>query len=187
MSAATFQEHDCEESAVEYTSTTDKPYHYVGSGLGNVYLVGVKYWVCSVCKKQAANLPQLGRLLGSVARTLVEKASPLTGEQVRFLRKRTGKSSKEFAALVGVTPERYSGIESSNTPVSEGRDKLVRFIYRVFSGDKKLQEALVHVDQIEQWLLSLHKRGDGECILGTWLGARSRRWRVEEAALAQCA
>ena len=187
MNVTTIQAHDCEDSSVEHTSTADKPYHYVGSGLGNVYLVGVKYWVCAVCKQQAANIPQLGRLLGSIARTLVEKASPMTGEQVRFLRKRTGKSSKEFAALVGVTAERYSVIESSATPVSEGRDKLVRFVYRVFSGDKKLQEALVHMDKMEQWLLALHKRDDGECILGTWLGARSKRWRVEEATLAQCA
>ena len=184
----TFQDHDCEGSAVEYTSTPDKPYHYVGSGLGNVYLVGVKYWRCSVCRKQAADIPSLNQLLASIARTLVEKKSPLTGEQVRHLRKRLGKPSKEFAALVGVTPERYSAIESSETmPVAEGRDKLVRFIYRVFSRDRKLKDALADTQQIEQWLLALHDRGGSERIVGTWLGARARRWRVETAALAACA
>ena len=167
----TFQEHDCEESAVEYTSTPDKPYHYVGSGLGNVYLVGVKYWLCTACHKQAADIPSLNQLLASIARTLVEKTSPLTGEQVRYLRKRLDRPSKEFAALVGVTPERYSGIESSdNLPLSEGRDKLVRFIYRVMSQDRKLRDALAHTKQIEQWLLALHQRDNTEAILGTWLG-----------------
>src|ERR1035438_4061017 len=97
-----FQEHDCEESAVESISTTDKPYHYVGSGLGNVHLVGVKYWLCSVCGKQAAEIPLMEQLLKSIARTLIEKQSPLIGEQVRFLRKRIGVQSKEFAAWVGL-------------------------------------------------------------------------------------
>lgn len=181
----TFQEHDCGESAVEHLSTPDKPYHYVGSGLGNVYLIGVKYWVCSVCKRQAADIPSLNLLLRSIARTIVEKRSPLIGEQVRYLRKRLERPSKEFAALIGVTPERYSSIESSNNPVAEGRDKLIRLVYRVFSHDRKLKDALADKQQIEQWLLALHSRGDSEIIVGTWLGNR-KIWRVE-AALGACA
>lgn len=178
----TFPEHDCEESAVEHISTFDNLYHYVGSGLGNVYLIGVKYWVCPLCKKQAADIPSLNLLLAAIARTIVEKSPPLTGEQVRYLRKRLGRPSKEFAALIGVTPERYSVIESSNNPLAEGRDKLVRLIYRVFSRDRKLKDALLDKQKIEQWLLALHGRDDSEIIVGTWLG--SRRWRVEAATLA---
>jgi transcriptional regulator with XRE-family HTH domain len=183
----TIHEHDCEESADTYTSSPDKPYHYVGSGLRNVYLVGVKYWLCRLCKRQAAEIPALNQLLASIARTLVEKKSPLIGEQVRYLRKRLSRPSKEFAAIIGVTPERYSAIEGSEVSLAEGRDKLVRMVYRVFSGDRKLQKALAHAQQIEQWLLALHERGGAECIVGTWLGASSRRWRVEETALAACA
>jgi transcriptional regulator with XRE-family HTH domain len=175
----TYHEHDCEESALERISTPEKPYHYVGSGLGNVYLIGVKYWVCRVCGKQSAEIPLLNLLLASIGRTLVEKQSPLTGEQVRYLRKRLGKASKEFAALVGVTPERYSAIEASEAPLAEGRDKLVRFVYRVFSADRKLKEALADKRQIEQWLLALHGREHAESIVGTWLG--KRRWRVHAA------
>ena len=180
----TFQEHDCEASAVEYKSTSERPYHYVGSGLKNVYLVGVKYWVCSVCGKQAAELPSLRGLLTSIARTLVEKKSPLVGEQVRFLRKRLGRPSKEFAALIGVTPERYSAMEAKEGLLAEGRDKLVRFVYRVFSRDRKLKNALSNAQQIEQWLLALHGRGDSESIIGTWLGSRKKEWRVEAALCA---
>lgn len=180
----TFQEHDCEESAVEYTSTSDKPYHYVGSGLGNVLLVGVKYWVCSVCQKQAAEIPSLNHLLAGIARTLVEKKSRLVGEQVRFLRKRLSRQSKDFAALIGVTPERYSAMEGSDLPLSEGRDKLVRFVYRALSDDRKLKNALADEQEIEQWLIALHAQGGSECIVGTW---HSKKWRVEAAPLAACA
>ena len=45
------------------------------------------------------------------------KESPLTGDptgdELRFLRKRMGKSSKDFAHLVGVTSEQYSRIEGA--------------------------------------------------------------------------
>jgi hypothetical protein len=180
----TFQEHLCEESAVESISTPDKPYHYVGSGLGNVYLVGVKYWICTVCGKQAAEIPQMEQLLKSIARTLVEKRSPLIGEQVRFLRKRLGVPSKTFAAWVGVTPEGYSALEKRAT-IAEGRDKLVRMIYRVFSHDSKLKKALTRAKLIEEWLLALHGRGNSEKIVGTWLGKRAQQqWRVEAMAVA---
>jgi transcriptional regulator with XRE-family HTH domain len=180
------QDHNCEASAAEFTSTPETPYHYVGSGLQNVCLVGIKYWVCSVCGKQSAEIPSLGRLLTSIARILVEKKSPLIGEQVRFLRKRLGKQSKEFAALVGVTAERYSGIEGSeNLRLSEGRDKLVRFVYRVFSHDRKLKEALADQRQIEQWLIAIHGRDKSEQIVGRWVGGR--KWHVEATPLALCA
>ena len=183
----TFQEHDCEDSMVENVSTIEKPYRYVGSGLGNVWLVGVKYWLCSICEKQAAEIPALKHLLESIARTLVEKKSPLVGEQVRFLRKRLGRPSKDFAALIGVTPERYSAMEAKSTPLAEGRDKLVRFVYKVLSGDQKLKNTLGRVHAVEQWLLALHEGSDSECIIGTWRGARSRRWHVEASAMAACA
>jgi transcriptional regulator with XRE-family HTH domain len=180
------QDHNCEASAAEFKSTTLRPYHYVGSGLKNVCLVGIKYWVCSICGKQSADIPSLGRLLTSIARTLVEKNSPLIGEQVRFLRKRLGKRSKEFAALIGVTPERYSGIEGSeNLPLSEGRDKLVRFVYRLFTRDRKLKEALSDQRQIEEWLMAIHGRDTSEQIVGTWVGGR--KWHVEATPQALCA
>lgn len=177
----TFQEHDCEASAIQYKSTPERPYRYVGSGLNNVYLVGVKYWVCSICGKQAAEIPALRPLLQSIARTLVEKKSPLIGEQVRFLRKRLERQSKEFAAMIGLTPERYSAMEAKETPLAEGRDKLIRMVYRVLSGDRKLRTALSDGSQLEEWLLALHGRDNSESIIGTWLGSRKKEWRVEAA------
>jgi transcriptional regulator with XRE-family HTH domain len=179
------REHDCEESAMEYISTKEAPYHYIGSGLKNVYLVGIKYWVCSVCKRMAAEIPSLNPLHANIARLLVEKSSPLIGEQVRFLRKRIAKQSKEFAAMIGVTPERYSAMESSEVPLAEGRDKLVRIIYRVLSRDSKLKRNLTNEHQLEQWLMALHRRGNSESVIGTWLSGR--RWLVVESALAACA
>ena len=82
------------------------PYRFAGSGLSNVYLVGVEYEVdretlSSSQPEQRASIPRLPDLLTSIAVALLGKESPLTSDEVRFLRKRIGKSSKDFAKLVG--------------------------------------------------------------------------------------
>src|SRR5579859_2486671 len=154
--------HDCEDFAVEYTATPERPYHYVGSGLSNVYLVGVKYWLCPQCEKQAAEIPALSHLLAAIARALVAKKSPLNGPRTRFLRKRLSKRSVEFASIIGITPQRLSAMESTQSDLSEGRDKLIRFVYAALSQDQKLKAHLADHDRVEKWLTAIHGRGNSE-------------------------
>jgi DNA-binding XRE family transcriptional regulator len=54
-----------------------------------------------------------------------------TGDELRFLRKRMGKSSKDFAQLVGVTSEQYSRIEGATLTASN--DKLFRLMVMAMS------------------------------------------------------
>ncbi len=166
--------HACEDHALEGISTPDSPYHYVNSGLENVYLVGVKYSVCEKCGLQSADIPALAHLLTAIARTLVAKSAPLTGEQVRFLRKRLHKSSKDFARIMSMTPGRLSTLESG-TALAAPRDKLVRMIYKLLSGD--LTALSLKPEKIERWLTSIHGSGASEVIIATW--QRNRQWRVE--------
>jgi DNA-binding transcriptional regulator YiaG len=176
-------EHHCEHSAEAKVATPDRPYHYVGSGLPNVYLSGIKYWVCPECAQQAAEIPSLDRLLKEIARAIVEKPSPLTGSQVRFLRKRPTKRSTDFAAMISITPQRLSVLEASDSSIlAAGRDKLVRIVYRALSGDKKLRNALAEEDEFEKWITSIRGRDNRERIVATWLP--SRQWRVEAETVA---
>jgi len=108
-------------------STARKPYHFVGSGLPNVYLVGVEYEVDRETQEQRAAIPRLPDLLTQIAMTLLCKEAPLTGDELRFLRKRVGKSSKDFAELVGLTSEQYSRIENG-LRLTASNDKLVRLL-----------------------------------------------------------
>jgi DNA-binding transcriptional regulator YiaG len=171
------RQHDCESSATEHLATPAHPYHYVGSGLDNVYLSGVKYWICGECKQQSAEIPALKHLLTAIGRVIVEKQSPLTGQQVRFLRKRLSKRSVDFAAMIGMTPQRLSALETTDRRIAEGRDKLIRLIYRDLSGDQKLKNSLGGEEQLEKWLTALHGRGPFEIITATWLA--NRQWRVQ--------
>jgi len=142
--------HDCRNSVEEAKATLRNPYHFVESGLPNVYLVGVKYRVCRVCGAQSADIPAIKNLLMALGRIIVESQAPLTGAEIRFLRKRLGKKSSEFARIIGVTTEQVSRWENGHNPPERSADKLIRISYCHLAGDRKLR---VEVDRkIEKWL-----------------------------------
>jgi len=70
---------------------------------------------------------------------LLGKESPLTGGELRFLRKRIGKSSKDFAQLIGKTSEQYSRIENGAV-LTASNDKLVRLMVIAMSVIGALKE-----------------------------------------------
>jgi DNA-binding transcriptional regulator YiaG len=170
-------EHDCEESGVVRLATPDDGYHYVNSGLQNVYLSGVKYRVCENCQKQEADIPALKQLLESIARALVEKHSKLIGPEIRFLRKRLQKKQTQFAELLSLTPQRLCTIEKSLKPeMDEVREKFLRTIYPILSEDTKLKRALDDRDEFERWMASISKSDKGEIIVATW---HNHKWKAE--------
>jgi len=111
------------------TSTIRKPYHYVGSGLSNVYLVGVTYRYWPENDMQSADIPCLPALLDALGKALVGKRSVLTADELRFLRKRLRVPSKDFAGYVGLSPEQYSRLENDAAKVTPMTDRVVRLLY----------------------------------------------------------
>jgi hypothetical protein len=170
----------CEQSAQKHFATAELPYHYVGSGLQSVYLVGVTYYVCAECNKQAAEIPGMKELHEAIARTIVSKASPINGDELRFLRKRLGIKAVDFSPMVSLTPEYLSALENSPDPIDPGRDKLVRLIYSAMSGDKILKDVFSRQRDFQRWITSVSKSGLGERIIATRL--HNNHWRVEAAA-----
>jgi putative zinc finger/helix-turn-helix YgiT family protein len=124
----------------ERRATVAAPYRFVGSGLSNVYLIGVKFRVCRSCNAKIAEIPAVKQLMISIARAVVEGDSPLSGEEIRFLRKRLGKRSSDFARLVGVSLEEVSRWENDHNAPGRSADKLIRILYSVLSGDSHLRE-----------------------------------------------
>ncbi len=117
--------HDSE--AIRKHSTESEPYHFVGSGLENVYLVGVDYEVTDD-QLQAAEIPCLPKLMEAIGKVLVEKKTPLSADEVRFLRKRLRFSSKKFAELIGMSSEQYSRVENG-AKVTATVERVVRLLY----------------------------------------------------------
>ncbi|SRR5260221_9944900 len=140
-------------SPVEKMATIKSPYHFVDSGLRNVYLAGIRYWECEDCGKQAAEIPALKDLMVKIARLVVAQESHLSGDEIRFLRKRLAKKSADFAKIIGVTPEQITRWEKGNNPPSESADKLIRVFYCLLSNDATLVDKVMkHVDA---WLATL--------------------------------
>lgn len=150
-------EHVCNKSdLIEHTATQIKPYHYLDSGLSNVFLIGIKYWTCKTCGAAAAEIPAPTQLMNVIAESIVMKPGILSGEEIKFLRKRAGKKASDFAEMIGRTPEHLSKLETGKLKLTEPIDKLIRLAYGMLSDDKALVEKIS--ENIEAWLKSIHKR-----------------------------
>lgn len=112
---------------------TNQKYLYDMSGLDNVYLENIKTEVCESCGQVTPYIPQLPQLHKVIATILVLKPKPLTGKEIRFLRKERRKKAKEWAMLLGVEPETLSRWENGEKQPSRSLDHLIRLLYcRVF-------------------------------------------------------
>jgi putative zinc finger/helix-turn-helix YgiT family protein len=152
-------EHICRKNNfIEKVATPGKPYQYQDSGLSNVFLVGIKYWICKVCGAMAAEIPAPMQLMNVIAKSVVMKHGLLTGEEVRFLRKRLGQKASEFAELIGKTPEHFSKIETGKLELTEPLDKLIRLTYGMLSHDKALLQTISA--DVQAWLKSIHKHNE---------------------------
>ena len=174
--------HNCEERAEKRQATHNAPYHHVGSGLDNVYLIGITYYVCPDCGTQAAEIPAMKSLFEALGRTIIEKRSRITGPELRFLRKRLAKKAVEFAPMISLTPETLSSLENKAAPIDPSRDKLVRLVFRGLSGDKQLRHVFDKGREFERWLASISGDGREERIYARRL--RNNQWKVDVEALA---
>ena len=137
----------------QFMASMERPYHFVNSGLSNVYLIGVECRVCRICGKQAANIPAIEELMTVIARVVVRKDAALSGPEIRFLRKRLGIPSAEFGNIVGVTKEQVSRWENGHNGPEKSADKLIRVFYCLISRDPTLEQ---QVNQhIEDWLTTI--------------------------------
>lgn len=133
----------CDVEMVERKTTDDAPYHYVLSGLENVYLAGIVVRWCPKCKGESPVIPRIAELHRLIADTLIRQPTLLSGPEVRFLRKHVGFPAKEFAALLGVTPEHLSRVETGAIKTLGAQaDSLARALAMVGDGDKARETLL---------------------------------------------
>jgi len=154
-------------------STKQKPCRYLGAGLPNVYLVGVEYMIDPETGDQSVGIPRLPALLHALAQAVFAKKGLLTGDELRFLRKRLRMPSKDFAVLVGVTPEQYSRLENGAT-ITPTMDRLVRLLYIALA--KLPAKAAVEVARAS-WMA---ERDHAQRIIASW--DENHNWIVKTKA-----
>jgi DNA-binding transcriptional regulator YiaG len=167
--------HDCLTTRREQVATARRPYAFTDSGLNNVWLVGIKYFTCP-CGRVAAEIPAIKQLLELIAKDLIEKPEALTGEEVRFLRKRLGRKAKDFAAEIGIQTETLSRIENGHVPVEQKTDKLVRATYVLRSESSlvsEMKKALLGV--MKEWR---HSKSSARIVATV----KNNEWQSRRAA-----
>jgi putative zinc finger/helix-turn-helix YgiT family protein len=103
-------------------------HRYEESGLPSVVLIGVEVRRCRRCGEEEVAIPNIEGLHRCIAEHIVRRASMLTAEEARFLRRFLGYSSQDFAALIGVRPETVSRWENAKAPVPPPVDRAIRLL-----------------------------------------------------------
>jgi transcriptional regulator with XRE-family HTH domain len=134
--------HECTvASRQEFLATEEKPYHFLESGLPNIYLVGIRYFQCE-CGEKYVEIPAIKQLMSLIARHTVMKEQSLTGTEIKFLRKRLGQKAAAFSSGIKLQPETLSRVENEKQSVGPKTDFYIRIYYAFTSKDPVLLDAL---------------------------------------------
>ena len=126
----------CRAKTLERLATPGSPYHYTVSGLSNVFLVGIAVERCVQCGTESPIIPRIVELNRLIAKDIAERTGPLSGEELRYLRKFAGFSARRFAALLEMSPSYLSRFENGHHSALGGAaDKLARALAMSFAAD----------------------------------------------------
>lgn len=143
----------CDAPMRERRATAKAPYYYVLGGLPHVGLVGITVYECPGHSISPV-IPRIGELHRVIAGTFVSKPGPLTGAELRFLRKNVGLSAQKFAALLVVDPAHLSRVENGKQrALGPSTDRLARLIVTGFArGGEEVRKLLLAeaADRIER-------------------------------------
>ncbi|HZS47739.1 MAG TPA: type II TA system antitoxin MqsA family protein [Blastocatellia bacterium] len=104
-------------------------HHYKESGLDNVYLENVEVRYCEKCKTGAPRIPRIKELHLTIARAIALQDAPLSGPEMKFLRKHLGMKAKEWAEYLRIDASTLSRWESGDQQVGAQSDALIRLVY----------------------------------------------------------
>jgi len=124
-------------------------YHYLESGLRNVYLRN-GYKLSKSPYGDTVAIQDLPGLHKALAMKLVMKPAKLSGTEIRFLRKEMELSQASLCAMLGVNVQTLAAWEKGGTKITAPSDKLLRLVVKgTYSGTVpvlKIIEALNNMD-----------------------------------------
>jgi transcriptional regulator with XRE-family HTH domain len=100
-----------------------------------VQLLNVPVWVCENGHEEV-EIPAVEELHNLLAHMIVRQVPPLSGRDVRFLRKRVGLTARQFAQQIGRTPEWISQIENDHAELDRPAELLFRLALGVLLAAK---------------------------------------------------
>src|SRR5919108_1905434 len=119
----------CKVPMKERRTTAQAPYLYALAGLPHVGLANITVYDCPSCKATVPVIPRVGELHRMITDMFIRKPEPLTGAELRFLRKNAGFSAQKFAALLVIDPSHLSRVENGKEKrLGPSTDRLARAI-----------------------------------------------------------
>lgn len=109
-------------------ATSEAPFRYTGSGLDNVYLVGIEVLRCTICGREVPKIPRMPELLTCLNDAIGHAPGKLSGAEIKFLRKHRGASQVEFSRRLQVAPETLSRIENGHEKCGRSLESLIRTV-----------------------------------------------------------
>jgi DNA-binding transcriptional regulator YiaG len=103
-------------------------YRFRESGLDNVVLKGIETVKCPACGNQDPIIPNLDGLLRVLTIAIVTQRQPLTGAEVRYLRKYLEMSGEQFARILHTDKSTLSKWETGAVNIGSKSDLLIRAV-----------------------------------------------------------
>lgn len=119
----------CDVCKTEMKVVSGDTYRYAESGLDNVYLLNADLYECEGCGERLPILHRIEELHEAIARAIAFKPAPLSGAEIRFLRKELGLSARKWAALLHIDHTTLSRWENEGQERSQHNDLLVRHVF----------------------------------------------------------
>ncbi len=140
----------CRESA---SVIEEMDYHYTESGLPNVYLSnGILDIECENCDETYVSVPREGELLQTIGLTLLKSLKPMTGPELKFLRREIRLKQKDLASRVS------SGGRQPTISEWESEEG------RIFKRDRIAEEFYLRLMLMDQFSKSVERNEDDRFI-----------------------
>ncbi|CAB5162096.1 COG2944 Predicted transcriptional regulator [uncultured Caudovirales phage] len=137
-------------------------YHYVDSGLDNVYLEN-GYTIHQTPYGEGVSIHDTDGLHRMLADWLIDLPRPLNGAELRFLRIQMDMTQRSLSAVMGEDEQALRRWEKARSkPIRGAADRLVRALYNEYVGGdgtlRSMVERLAELDQVE--VAAIHLRED---------------------------
>lgn len=119
----------CDACKTEMHIVSGQTYRYEESGLDNVYLLNADLYVCEGCGDRLPILHRIEELHEALAKAVALKPAPLSGAEIRFLRKELGLSGRKWAVLLRIDHTTLSRWENNAQERSQHNDLLIRHLF----------------------------------------------------------
>jgi hypothetical protein len=119
----------CKKCGMPEIVISTPQYHYLESGLKNIYLSPTRLIICERCFTKRPQINDISLLNMTIAEAILLKSFALEGAELQFLRKNLGYSTSRWAECFHLEEENILALENDDEPITPQFDLLTRLFY----------------------------------------------------------